>query len=72
MTVTQLASILKERYESAPDRDKAPHVVLFGIEFSESLASVSVAEVVSLSGIGKWGPQVSLGRKLAAHVEPRK
>ncbi|MBF9035310.1 hypothetical protein HKCCE2091_13780 [Rhodobacterales bacterium HKCCE2091] len=70
--MSELAAILAERYDSAPERDKAAHVVLFGIEFAEMLDGHSVAEVVSQSGIGKWGPQVSLGRKLARHVEVRK
>ena len=69
MKASELARILRERYDRAPDRDKAAHVVLFGIEFSEQLEGQSIAEITALSGIGKWGPQVALGRKLGHHVQ---
>lgn len=68
MTTTELARILKERYDRAPERDKAVHVVLFAIEFAIELESHSAADVAADSGIGRWGPQLSLGRKLAQYV----
>ena len=68
MTKSDLAAILRDRYEKALQQDKAAHVVMFGIEFASELETHSVAEITELSGIGKWGPQVSLGRKLASFV----
>jgi len=72
MTTSELARILKDRYDRAPYRDKAAHVVMFGIEFGDELASHSIAEITAMSQIGKWGPQVALGRKLANFVQIKK
>ena len=71
MTNSKLADILKSRYEKAPPQDKAAHVVLFGIEYAEALAHRNIAEATALAEIGKWGPQVALGRKPATFVEKK-
>ena len=71
MTETELASLLRETYETAPYRRKHSFVVLFGIKYSEQLKSHSISSVCALSGIGKWGPQVSMGVQLADYVTPK-
>jgi hypothetical protein len=68
MTTDELAKTLKEFYDRAPSGEKHVHVVLFGIKVAKALSTQSVAEVTARSGIGKWGPQVSMGVKLANHV----
>ena len=70
MTIDELSRQLKRYYDSAPARQKHVQVVLFGIVHARQLATVSVAEVVARSEIGKWGPQVSLGVGLANYVTP--
>jgi len=68
MTTDELAKALRTSYDSAPTREKAVQVVLFGIVYSEHLSGQSIAEVTKRSGIGDWGPQVSLGVNLSNHV----
>lgn len=68
MTIDELALTLKAYYDKAPEGQKNVHVALFGIVHAQDLAGASVAEVVARSGIGKWGPQVSLGVGLSNHV----
>ncbi len=61
--------MLRDKYETAPAREKAMNVVLFGIENADALGGQSIADVAEQSGIGKWGPPVALGCKLAQYVE---
>lgn len=68
MTETELADALRKQYDSAPSKRKHAFVVLFGIKFAEHLRQHSVASVCERSGIGKWGPQVSMGVQLADYV----
>jgi hypothetical protein len=71
MTIDELSRKLRQYYDTAPDRQKHVQVVLFGIVHAQHLEGVSVAEVVARSGIGKWGPQVSMGVGLAKYVTPK-
>lgn len=71
MTSQELAAHLKAAYEQAPVRDKSLHMVLFGIEYAEQLDRYVSKEICELAGIGKWGPQLNLAKKLAKHVTPK-
>ena len=68
MTVTELGSILRRRYQHAAPRKQAVEVVLFGIEYAETLRTFSISEVCAEANIGKWGPQISLGVNLSERV----
>ncbi len=68
MTVDELGRSLALAYSRAPERSKAVHVVLWGITNADALEACSIAEVVDIAGIGKWGPQVALGAKLSDYV----
>lgn len=69
MTEDSLAEILRETYDVAPERDKALHVMLFAIQYANELESHAAARICEIADIPKWGPQINLGKKLAAHVQ---
>jgi hypothetical protein len=68
MKTDDLAATLRERYASAAPGCKAVEGVLFGIEHAELLKNMSIPDTATASGIGKWGPQVSLGVNFADRV----
>ena len=68
MTEDDLARLLRAAYESAPAQDKGLFTVLFAIQFSDQLERHSMGKISELAGIGKWGPHLAPGRKLAKHV----
>lgn len=68
MTENELADKLSAAYSQAPNRDKALHMMLFAIEYSDALAGHNTHTLCELAGIPKWGPQLNLGKKLAQHV----
>jgi hypothetical protein len=72
MTTTELGIILRRRYQQAAPRKQAVEVVLFGIEYAETLRTCSIAEVCAEADIGKWGPQISLGVNLSERVIHKK
>ncbi len=68
MTKDQLAKHLSQAYLSAPNRDKALHVMFFAIQHAEKLKGHFANYVCDLANIPQWGPQINLGRKLANQV----
>lgn len=70
-TMPELAKILKEMYADGKPRDVSVRVCEFGILHGEALYAQgeTAGSLVALvkDEIGDWGPQISLGRKLAQH-----
>ena len=55
MRVDDLARILKEAYDKAPNRDKSAAVCLFGVRYAEQIGTNTNA-IISKAGIGNYGP----------------
>ncbi len=67
MQTERLASLLKEAYAQAPERDKSLAVCMFGIRYAEEIGKAT-NEIVEAANIGKYGPEVRKGIKLARFV----
>lgn len=71
MSITELGAELKKMYSSAPDKEKAIFIHLFGIKFGELILrnKYSVAEIVSSSGIREsYKTEVRKGVNLSKYV----
>ena len=69
MTIEEAAAILRDMYNTAPSRDKAVNIHLFGIMYSAELDSLPISEVVRSAGLpDSYGTEVRKGRKLAEYV----
>lgn len=70
MQAARLGTLLREAYECAPVRDKSIAVCLFGIRYASEIGS-STNAVLDYAKIGKYGPEVRKGIKLASYVTLR-
>lgn len=70
MGVEELAKILKDAYDRAPNFDKSAAVCLFGIRYADQIGSQTNA-IIESAKIGNYGPMVRMGKKLARDVRPR-
>jgi len=68
MNAQELAAALRIAYETAPQQDKSLHVTLFGIQYAEQLDQFIAQDICSIAGVGKWGPQLNLAKKLSRYV----
>ena len=69
MELPELAQKLREMYDTAPQREKAVYVHLFGIKYAAELSRFSATAVVRRAGIGEgYGPEVNKARNLAKYV----
>lgn len=69
MTETQLAEILKQRYQNAENREMVTAIHLFGIEFVRELEGVSLNNVAELgTGHRSYGTELRKGLRLAKYV----
>ena len=72
MKIEDAARRLREMYDSAPDREKAVHVHLFGIRYATELADMSAYEVAERAGLQRsYGAEIRKGINLARYVEER-
>ena len=70
MEVAELASRLREMYHSAPEREKAVQIHLFGIIFAEELDKVFLPDVLEILGLPRsYVTEVNKGRNLSKYVE---
>ena len=70
MDIAELASTLREMYQNAPEKEKAVQIHLFGIIYGEELASVSLSDVLEMSGLPpSYVTEVNKGRNLSKYVE---
>lgn len=71
MSITELGAELKKMYSSAPDKEQAIFIHLFGIKYGELILrnKYSVAEIVSASGIKEsYKTEVRKGVNLSKYV----
>lgn len=68
MDAKELARLFRETYNNAPARDKTLHVTLFGIQYAVELDRYVSRDICQLAGVGNWGPQLNLAKKLARSV----
>ncbi len=69
MTDAALAQELRRLAEIAPRGEKMTYVELFGIKYADCLNRDNCQRIVDMSGIGKLGPTVNMGRRLAQYVD---
>lgn len=67
MRTDQLARLLREAYDTAPNRDKSLAVCLFGIRYAEEIGS-STNAILDAADIGNYGPEIRKGIKLSSYV----
>jgi hypothetical protein len=67
MRTDQLAKLLREAYDTAPDGDKSLAVCLFGVRYAEEIGP-STNAILESADIGKYGPEVRKGIKLSRYV----
>ena len=70
MTVDELAKILKSTYDNALQGEKSTQLQLFGIKYVRELSTVSLAQVIEQSRIGRQCTvEINAGRRLARYVD---
>lgn len=70
MSLQQLADELREMYDTAPKKEKAAYIHLFGIRYAAELDRFSPGSVVKRSGLPpSYGTEVNKGRNLAKYVD---
>jgi hypothetical protein len=69
MTAEEAGRVLREMYDNAEEREKAAHIHLFGIMYSDELDGLTNTDIVREAGIAKsYHSEVAKGRKLAKYV----
>jgi 5-methylcytosine-specific restriction protein B len=72
MQIKDLANELKRQYFSAPEKEKAVTVHLFGIKFADQIDGKSCKEIATLAGINEsYGTEIRKGVNLAKYVKLR-
>ena len=73
MEFQELADILREVYDAAPEGEKVVRIVLFGIEYAEELGIFSPNRVARAADIPpSYYTEINRGRSLAKYVELKK
>ena len=73
MTISDAAEKLKEMYFSAPERQKALRVHLFGIKYADQIAGMNSRNLAELAGLSaNYGAERIKGKRLAPFVELKK
>ncbi|AZN97256.1 hypothetical protein EJ066_08115 [Mesorhizobium sp. M9A.F.Ca.ET.002.03.1.2] len=69
MKIEDAAKILAQMYSTAPDKEKAVHVHLFGIRYADELDGMPLQEIAVRAGISKnYGTEIRKGINLARYV----
>lgn len=71
LSISEFGKILKEMYDSAPEKEKATFIHLFGIKYGELILrnKYSAAEIVNASGIKEsYKTEVRKGVNLSKYV----
>lgn len=74
MTEKQLAEILKDMYEGAPNGEQVAHIHLFGIKYAKIIKDngYRVADIIKKSGLNmSYATELSKGMKLSNYVIPK-
>ena len=69
MTIDEAARILRDMYDSAPDKEQVAHVHLFGIKYADQIDGLTKTEIVRRAGLPpSYDVEVGAGRRLAKYV----
>ncbi len=72
MKIHDAADILKGMYQTAPEKEKAVHVHLFGIQYAEHIKGMALHELAELADIPRsYGTEIRKGINLARYVQLR-
>ncbi len=72
MEMQELADILREMYDTAPEGEKDVQLCLFGIVYAKELDCFPPTKVRTLSGIRRHAVnEINIGRSLAKYVKPK-
>ena len=74
MTQKELANILSDMYDNAPEGEATTMIHLFGIRYADEIrdSGTPVTEIVRLSSLrNSYNVEVSKGIRLARYVIPR-
>lgn len=75
MSISELGSILKNMYESAPEKEQATFIHLFGIKYGDIILQnhYSAIDIVKAAGIKDlYKTEVRKGVKLSKYVTLKK
>ena len=73
MEMQELADILREMYDTAPEGEKVLRLHLFGIKYAAELYEFRISDVVKRAGLHRsYNTEISKGRNLAKYVELKK
>ena len=70
-TIEKLGSILKDKYDNAPEKEQVANIHLFGIKYAEVIKSHSytAAQIIREAGIKKsFSTELSKGIRLSKFV----
>ncbi|MCB1343057.1 MAG: hypothetical protein KDK24_18705 [Pseudooceanicola sp.] len=68
-TTDDLSKVLKDRYETAQDREQVTQIHLFGIEFADVLEGHAINDIAELAtGHRSYGTEIRKGIRLAKYV----
>ena len=69
MTIDEAARILRDMYNSAPDKEQVAHIHLFGIKYAPQLEGLPNTEIVRRAGLPlSYHSEVAKGRRLSKYV----
>lgn len=72
MNIDRAAKRLRERYEKAPQGEKAASIHLFGIENAVELGSIPLKELVERAGLpDSYHTEIRKMIELARYVQPK-
>jgi len=71
MTENQLASILNEMYNNAPNKEQVAHIHLFGIKYADEIkkSNLTAGDIIRVSDLNiSYATEISKGIKLSKYV----
>lgn len=72
MTIEEAAKILSQMYSTAPEKEKAVHVHLFGIKYADQLDGMPLGEIAERAKIStNYGTEIRKGINLSRYVSLR-
>ena len=68
-TIEKLGSILKDKYDNAPEKEQVANIHLFGIKYAEVIKSHTATQIIREAGIKKsFSAELSKGIRLSKFV----
>ena len=69
MELQELADILREAHDTAPEGETVARVILFGVKYAVELRTYSPGRVARAAGVPTYHSEINKGRNLARYVE---